>query len=228
MRVGLIVSVLVILALGLLTILTLALRDGMGRDRQAEALLGILAGLGALAALVAMVLFVVGQCMCCAAPEESGTKGLVIGSTICLFVSLGLSLAGFFFSAVASEQRGAREGFAVIAAGFLLLAGILGIANHILFVLFLRSSARYFRNQQLAASAGTYQVLFVIFVVFYLLALGLAIVMSADVRAGPAAGVFLVIIGIGLLVFFLVLFLYFLDLLNRAATTIAHTAEEAW
>lgn len=230
MRTAMIIYIVVALVMVLFGLLSFAARGDFGRNRQAEMLLGIVALLGGVTLLVVVILFIVGQCMCCAAPTESRTKGLAVGSAICLFSGVGLAFIGLMFLAVAADRRGGGPGVGVMAAGLLVLAGVCGITCHILLVLFLRAVGRYFRNEQLASSAGTYLILNGIFVAFYLLTLFLAVLASNRNQEAAALGVLIVLLAIGLFVFALILFLFFLDLLARTRTTItrATPGNEPW
>jgi hypothetical protein len=228
MRVGLIIVMITGLGLLLVAILAVSMWGDMGRNRQSEMLLGMVFILSGLANLVSLILFAVGQCMCCAAPEESGVRGLGVGSTVCLFASLGFGVIGLVF-AVLADQRGnlgAREGLAILAVGCWLLGAILGVTSHILLVAFVRNTARYFRNESLAASGGTYLILFVIFVVSWLVAMVLMVIVGANrFGGGASAGIVLLVVGTALVVLLLVLLLFFLDLLGRTRTSIAHADE---
>jgi len=229
MRTAMIIFIIVALVMVLFFILSLAARGNLMRNRQAEMLLVIFTLMGGLTGLVAIILFVVGQCMCCAAPPESGTKGQAVGSVICLFVGIGLGLVGFLFLIVAAERVGRMrgEGVAIMAGLLWLLTTVLAIVSHALFVLFLRNVGRYFRNQQLSSGASTYLLMMGIFSGFLLLLVFLSIIMSSAGRPPDQAAlsVLLVILAIGLTIFELVLFLYFLDLLARTRTTIYRATE---
>ncbi len=233
MRVSMIICVFVVLAMVLFFALSLALGANAGRNRQAGAVMGVAFALGGLTGLVALILFVVGQCLCCAAPEQSragarGAKGAALGSVICLFLAVGLVLLGLLFLAIASGQRGRGrgDGLAILAAGVFVLTFILAMISHVLLVLFLRRTARYFRNDSLAYSAGNYAIVFVVFIVLALVLQVLAIVVGNANRFGPGFGIFMLILAAGLLIFLLVLFLWFLDLLGRSAALITRADEE--
>lgn len=230
MRTAMIIYIVVTLVMALFLILTLAARNDFARNRQAEMLIGIFALVGGLTNLVAIILFIVGQCMCCAAPPESGSKGQAVGSVICLFIGIGLGLMGLMFLILAAERVGRQrgEGIAVLGVGLWLLTTALFVTSHILLVLFLRNLGRYFRNQQLASSAGTYLIMTGIFVGFLVLGLFLSVILRAAGRPPDQAalGALLVILTVGLAVYALVLFLYFLGMLASARRTIARATEE--
>jgi hypothetical protein len=150
---------------------------GMGLVSLLE-LLAIVLVLGAIAALILMV---VGQIMCCLAP--GGTKGLAIASIACFG---GTVLLGFAAIAVGAMDRfGPRSAGPGVA--LLLLAGVLALASFILHLLFLRAVAVSFGNYPLGNRVITY------LVVSLVLAVGMVVfveVLFADVaRRGMVVGV---------------------------------------
>lgn len=230
MRTGMIIMIIVSLVSVLFFVLAIASRNGLMRNRQAEFLVAIFAFVGALTGLVANILFTVGQCMCCAAPPESGAKGQAVGSVICLFVGIGLGLIGLVFMIVGADRvgRGPGGGPIVMGIGLWLLTSVLFIVSHVLLVIFIRNVGRYFRNQQLASGTGTYLIMTGVFVGFFLLAMFLSVIMNTAGRQPDQAalGALLAILAVGLVIFALVLFLYFLDLLARTRATITRATED--
>ncbi|MFO0967669.1 MAG: hypothetical protein U0793_19075 [Gemmataceae bacterium] len=128
----------------------------------------------AVAFAASVIVIVVGQCFCVAAPPESDAKGLAIASMVCLLLSIALSLGllALIWGMVFAGVHGAAFGLAQTEGGAFLLVAFLGdagvaVIGHVLFVRFLRGVALHFRNQSLAATAGSYIVIYLVVIAIY-------------------------------------------------------------
>jgi hypothetical protein len=232
-RIGAIIAIFA--ALGLL--LTVALASGLipaleGNRRNAQMILEMLLILLGLVALAAAILTLVGQSMCCAAPE-SGPKGLAIGSVVCLILTLILTAGNIVASIVQEQQRhpfAPRPNLGPLIAALSILSTIIGTVGHVLFGFFLKGIAGFFQNDRLSKSVAIYLILFGVFVACCLVVLAMLILVSATThpRDVETARILFLILGVGLLIFALVLVLWFLDLLGRARSTISRAVQEGW
>jgi hypothetical protein len=200
------------------------------RNRQAEMMFGILLIMAGLVGLGGAILALVGQCMCCAAPD-SGPKGLAIGSAVCLVITLLLG-TGVVLLTIVQEQRQpfGRPNLAPLIAVLYLMTLVVGIVGHVLFGFFLRGIASYFHNGALSRSAGIYLILVGAFVASCILALLMLILLDATrvLRDRDTARILSLVLGVGLLILALVLVLWFLDILGQARTTVTKALEEGW
>jgi hypothetical protein len=155
--------------------------------------LGLLFGLLFLAAYV---LQFTGTLFCLAAPKESGSKGLIIGSVICMIVSLLVGVLGYFEIRATAFDPYLSSGVSVLGT--------------ILFMLFLWKLARYIGRPDLARRA----------LIVLLAAIGIGLFVSGSFAmnlgaihpnlAGEASGWLL----IGSLVAALVVFVLYANLVN--------------
>jgi hypothetical protein len=124
---------------------------------------------------VAFILLLVGPIVCLAVPEETGAKGLIVGSVICQVVNL-----------VASVVNAIAPG--LIPPPLLMVLGLCGIAANVLFVLFMKKLSEYIGRLDLSARANNVLigigVLAGLFVVVFVAALGTGFAVAV---AGPAA-----------------------------------------
>jgi hypothetical protein len=148
-RVGVIVIFIAIIPAGLIT----AIRGNPGGrgDPATTTMMGVVG----LAFLGGGIVAFVGQCMCCAVPRESGAKGLVIGSLLLEIALMVLVCAvGLAAASQASGRGRAPPEFADAAAVVQLVLTIGLVAAIVLFVLFLRNTARCLRNEPCSRSAS--------------------------------------------------------------------------
>jgi hypothetical protein len=229
------ISTIIMIFVFLGMILFFALASGMvpllERNRNAEMVLGSLLIMAGLVALAAAILALVGQCMCCAVPD-SGPKGLAISSVVCLVLTLFL-VAGAILATIVQEQRDPfgmhRTNLRGLIAGLNILGLILGTVGHFLFGFFLKGVANYFDNQSLSKSTGIYLILVGVFVICSVLSLLVLIVLGAAPRPNlEMIRILSLLMGVGLLVFALVLVLWFLDILGKARATITRALQEGW
>jgi hypothetical protein len=92
--------------------------------------------------------------MACLVPSESGVKGLAIGSIASIGLAVVLVMALFL---VAFSTPGSPPS-AVLAVSLLIAAGVVILAAHILYLLFLRGVAAYLGNSSLAGRVIAYLV----------------------------------------------------------------------
>lgn len=164
---GIVAALLIVLcAFGFsLCMLSTAVRHGQFLEVLA---IGFLGSIG-----VSLLVACVGQCLCCAAPPDSGVKGYAIGAAICLLITVTTTILVYvlpiFFL---QEIFGRHAGWEGVALVFLMLALLMFgsfVTGHILFIVFLRVSCRSFRNYTIAESAGNYLIVYGIFVGTYFL-----------------------------------------------------------
>src|SRR5262249_17918059 len=116
--------------------------------------LSVVFGLGLLGSFI---LLVVGRCMACLVPSESGAKGLAIGSIACM--ALAVALVGAFVVVLIADAGGRRgPQTAVLGVALLIAALLLALGAHILYLLFLRGVAAYLGNRELAGRVIAYLV----------------------------------------------------------------------
>jgi hypothetical protein len=138
----------------------------------------------------------VGQIKCASVPEASGARGFASGAALCLVGSVLLSMVS-----------GAAHLPALNALGQLL-----SFVGTVLFILFIRAAARYLGNMDLSMSAGRYLVFSVCFIV------GLVVMIVAAV-VGQMPALF-AIFGLGILVCGLIMFIWYLRLVQNLMKTI--------
>ena len=187
---------------------------------QGEAIIGILAIVLVGSILASFAVSCVGQCMCCTAPPESEARGKAIGSAVCLLLTVigGVGLVflylGLTQGVLGGRRMAADATITVIMA--LLFVAIVMVIGHALFIGFLRSVARYFRNEGLVQSAGSYLSMYFILIGVQVL-LGC---MQATVR-DQAARTFFGCIGFVLLILGIVVLVWYLRLIASTRDTVA-------
>jgi hypothetical protein len=207
-----------------------AMFRGMGRPGRGEEGVVLLAGGLWLATTAALVvgglLWFIGTCMCCSVPTESGAKGLAIGSMLCLILYVLLILFAVFMLLALGFNRGPgfgggpEPGAVVLFMGLWIVAILLGITSHILFVLFLRSVARFFGNESVAGSCIGYLVLSLVWL-FGLVGFVFFMGFFASMQAGQGMvqrRLDIVMVG-GLVVFIVMWLVAFFWLLNLVGQT---------
>jgi hypothetical protein len=125
-----------LMLLGLICVIAaFPLAAGVGN----AALAPILLGAAVLMVVVGYILQIVGPLLCLAVPAESGSKGLIIGSVVCMLLSIfGMGL-GWFGVQLTKIDPG--------------LSSPTGILGSILFMLFLRQLSLYIGRPDLARRA---------------------------------------------------------------------------
>jgi hypothetical protein len=156
---------------------------GPGGGQGALLFVGCLALVLALGILGAFILMIVGRCMACLVPAESGAKGLAIGSiaSIGLAVVLGMALVVAAFSTPGSPQS------TVLLLALLIATVLVALAAHILYLLFLRGVAVYLGNRSLAGRVIAYLVASLVLLVvsvgiFFLLIRAMMVMPGRDPR----------------------------------------------
>jgi hypothetical protein len=193
------------------------IRPGMGpaAGQGLDGVLVLVSILLFLASLALVVLWIVGQSMCCAVPSESGAKGLATGSLVCTVTSLVVGgLLIVFLVAMARPGLGGGGGLEMLGV-MLILLYVIGIVGYILFLFFLRCIAVFFGNDTLAINILIYFIVFTVFLVG-----NVAFTLLAGMQASPifrignpnqafATGMAIMILevvgALGLMVWFLVL-----------------------
>jgi len=181
-------------------------------------LLLVPAGLGI---LVASILMLIGPIICLAVPEETGAKGLILGSVICQLINL----VGSVVNAIAPN---------LFPPPVLIVLGLCGIAANVLFVLFMKKLSEYIGRLDLAARArnvligvGVVVGLGVVLLMVTFLATGLAATTAGPAAMGRGAPpatfaqlgcamlVGVLVLGVGSLVVFL-MYVFLIDALRKA------------
>lgn len=142
------------------------------------------AAVGAVA-LIGGVLGLVGRVRCLAVPDEvPGARGMITGSVALEVIALLISLVNN------ADQVAVQALPPVVSASAGLIASVFNIAAAILFLLFTAAVARYIRREQLAQSARTVLILYVVAMVLALAAAGstIAMVLAGLPGQGGAGG----------------------------------------
>jgi hypothetical protein len=189
-----------------------------GRELAACFGIGLLVGLG-----VAALLMFVGTLLCCTIPSASGGRGWAVG-LICLIVANVLLIAVQFAVVSGGPGFGRRVGPggnpAMLMGGFALLELVgfaVSFATSLCFFMVMRAAARYWGDHGLGGSFLTY---FVVSFVVPLIVVVINVVVAAGAAGGARppgrdAGPILVIFNCGLVIFFLVMFIWLITLLSR-------------
>jgi hypothetical protein len=184
----------VVLAIAFMAVGGVAAARGNANEFPAGAALLML--LGGLVVIGCGIAVIVGQVKCTAAPESSGARGFAIGA-VCLLIG------GTTIHIVSNAAR------APIAA---LAGNLLTFIGSVLFILFMRTVARYFGNNELSASAGRY-LAFVVILIGGAMVLGFTAALT-----GFSAPV--VLLGMGLAICELIALVWFLKLIKSLQATI--------
>jgi hypothetical protein len=139
---------------------------------------------------------IVGQVKCTNVPQSSGAKGYAVGAIICMVANILLGMVG-----------GAAQNQAISGLG-----SLVSMVGGILFILFIRRSAAYLNDHDLASSAGKFLIFGCVMFVF-------AMVMGvlAAVAVAPAL---IVILVLGAIVGGLIAFVWYMKLIKSLMTTI--------
>jgi hypothetical protein len=152
--------------------------------------------IGGLVILGAAIGTIVGQVKCTNVPQSSGAKGYATGAIICMVANIFLGMVG-----------GASQNEAISGLG-----SLVSMVGYILFILFIRRSAAYLNDHDLASSAGKFLIFgCVMFVV------AMAAGVMAAVAAAPAM---LAILGLAAVVGGLVAFVWYMKLIKSLMTRI--------
>jgi hypothetical protein len=173
-----------------------AMAGPQGFDAEPPVGAMIVVGLCGMTILGAGIAVIVGQFMCAAAPEHSGARGLAIGAAACMVGNILLSIVG-----------GVAENPAISGLG-----SLVSIIGSVLFILFIRRSAMYLNDHQLATSAVRFIIFGVsLFVGFFVFAF------VAGVLQMPAI---FGVVGIVMIVAALVGFIWYMRLIKSLMTAI--------
>jgi hypothetical protein len=198
---------------------------GMGRvGGGAEVLLGILGILAGIGSLVALILILVARCMCCTAPPGTGAKGLAVGAAITFILGL-VSIVLFFVLmivgiGVAFGRGGGAEGVMILGSVSGIGALLLLLTAHILFILFLRAVAAHFGNDALASRAIVYLIFSLVLPV--LMVVGIIFVQMMMLRGGNEREV-MMFMTVAQWVVSLVLLGWYSSLVAQVRDTVAQT-----
>jgi hypothetical protein len=154
--------------------------------------------LGGLVMFGAAIGTLVGQILCLSVPENSGAKGFIIGAIVCLVVNIVLSMAG----GVADSQALSS------------LGSLVSIVGNVLFILFIRQSATYLRDAQLASSALRF--------LFFGIAVFIGVIMLAVAAGVAGVPALIALLGLVVIVCGLVYLVWYLRLLKGLMATIDH------
>jgi hypothetical protein len=203
-------------------------RGGVGRAQAADVMMMLPMLLG-LVLLLTLLIYFIGQCMCCAVPAESQARSFAVGSLIST-VLVGLTYAGLiaWLVAVSGQAFGGRPAaFLPFGQGMglgllLMLLLILGLVlvAHILFITFLKTVARFLGNDSLARSANAYLILYVVLVAWQVLANVIQVVVVGMKPRAPEPSFVMAGIACITLVLALAVFIWYLVLLSRTRDTI--------
>jgi hypothetical protein len=241
-RIGFIMAMFVVLAMVLILALAPEITPAQNRPPQtAEVLLTLGFVLMALVSLAATILILIGLCLCCAAPEESGAKGQAIGMLVCFVFLVLLVLVGVLlwmgmrerdpFGRPPAWGRPPGNDLSILILSLGGLAAILQAVQQILFVLFLRGTASYFQDESLVKSTGVFLILFVIFLGVCLAAGVTLAALTLERPHQPGQDVttmriVVLVVGIILLAFGMALALVQLDLIGRARRCITRALND--
>jgi hypothetical protein len=190
-----------------------------GRNADALGALGIV--LVGFLLVTALIVFV-GQCMCIAVPPESRARGLAIGSVVGIVATILLYLVFLFFmfATVRNVNQFGGGGFGfggpeILILMFALVIAVVGVSSHVMFILFLKAVARYFRNESLAQSTSGYLTLFFV-------AVGLSVVLQClgAMARDPQMGMVMLFAGLIVLGLQIALVVWYLVLLARTRAAI--------
>jgi hypothetical protein len=193
-----IVTIVVCVILVILGAVITGAMAGPGADREPPAALMILLIPIGLAVLIAGFAVLIGQARCASVPQQSGARGVAQGSAVCLVGYILLSMVG-----------GAMQNPALSAVG-----GLLSLIGTVLFILFIRRSAAYLGNDELATSAARYLIFCVGFIA------GCFVLGFMAGAAGAGGEPFGLILGIVLLVCGIAAFIWYLRLIRTLMTTV--------
>lgn len=208
--VSLVYYALVLVLLAVIGVMALGFLNAwmFARQPHGARLFALLPGIVGLAALASFVMDLAGRATCMAVPAQSGARGLAAAS-------LALQLFGAGAPMVAPlVPLPAMAGPATVLATLAALG-----ASGVLFLLFLRRTARFIHRDDLARRAGSVLVAAVI-----LVALALAVaLLQAGPRplAGEAAGV---IVGLVMFIGGLATFVMYANLLNSLRGALRRTS----
>lgn len=181
-----------------------------GSKSGAQGLL-VLAGLVSIGAIAGLITMIVGQCMCIAAPAESGTKGLATAAVLLVIFGGVLQIAG-----VASGAGGPRRG-AVDTSPLAVIGILMGMGGNGCFLFFLRAVNRFFGNEKQARQVMHFFIYVVVCAVAYvgwLVLVGSQVGSLRDVQTLMMAG------GIGTLVLGSLGFVWYLGIIRGTRNTI--------
>jgi hypothetical protein len=133
-------------------------------NRGDHPVLLVVLGIGGFVVLFAVVGMFVGMVRCTNVPKESGAHGCASGAVVLIVGNILLTMAA------GADESGAVSG----------LASLLSVVGWILFILFIKRSANYLRDYDLASSAGRFLWLFAAFFV------GAFVLGVLSAVAGPA------------------------------------------
>lgn len=183
------------IAIGICAVVGAAM-SGPGGGRDMPAGMIILFIVGGLAILGAAIAMLVGQVMCAGVPANSGARGFANGAVICLVLNFVLNMAG------TSMHNQAVSGF----------GSLVSVVGHVLFILFIRQSATYLGNLELASSAGK----FLVFGISLFACTFVGFFLAGAAGAPAIAG----IVGIAVIIAGLIGFVWYLRLLKSLISTI--------
>jgi len=160
-------------------------------------------GIGAFIIIGAAIAIFVGQFMCAAVPERSGARGFALGAAICFIVNFLLNLVG---GSIDSD-------------GLSSFGSLFNLAGCVLSILFIRASAKYLNNQELASSAAKYLIFGVVMFVLMFIA-GVAAGVGMAAGGGGGAAIVFGVLGIAAIVALLVAIIWYLRLISSLMKTI--------
>lgn len=199
-----------------------------GLNRRGGAGADLLPGILGLILLGLQVLLLIGRWVCISVPQQSGVKGMMLGSAICYtLIYLVACAAGFALalSIAAPRRRGGGDfddfaGFLAGAVIFYLLIIVLSIAAELLFLLSLRGIALFFGNQNLAQSVFNY-IITGVCLFFGGIALGCLMGALGGAMGGRGGDAITgLILGAAMLIAAIVMLIWYLRILSQAGTTI--------
>jgi hypothetical protein len=153
--------------------------------------------------LLAPVLGVVGSLLCCRVPPKFKSRHLIVASLLCDLVPFAVGLVGAVIWAVA--RRNPLAGGSAMGVIVQLLIVACGLAAVVLFMLFLKSLARYLDDYNTADEARRVMIQFVIFVVSGVIATSL--LASLILKTVPPSNQPIALASLGMLWLFLLAYL---------------------
>ncbi len=189
-----IVTILVMVILMVIGALAFGAMGGFQQNAEPPVIAMILFLLAMLVVICAGIGILIGQALCTSVPQHSGARGYAVGSIVCVALNFILSFIG------------GATGIEALSG----VAGLISLTGNILFILFIRQSATYLGNLDLASSASS----FLIFAVSMFV--GFIVVGVAAALAPPIAA----ILGIAIFIAAIVMFVWYLRLIRTLMTTI--------
>jgi hypothetical protein len=195
--------------------LVLAALLGVGARGGAAPFL-VLGALGAIGVVVAVLLLLVGLCLCCTIPAASGSRGWAVGLLVTLVLTALLLVAYIALLGRAFALRLDEEAALPALLLIVLVRLAVSFAGSLCLTMVLRAAARYWGDARLGAGFVTYFIVsWVAPVALLVIGCGLGVMAAAGGKGLEGLHAFSAVLGCGLLIFALILFFWLISLLSR-------------